>query len=139
VNLDAVCITLSKSKESSKLLKSDLIPHSLGHRMKFSYVPSLFNIQSGKELSDDLIVPILLLRHGIPQVFGSTSSHYLIKDHVMLFFHVGLVNPFRKCHGLDLGNDDRLIAVLLKSCVKFIVNAGFLLNKPCIFLSLFLH
>jgi hypothetical protein len=44
VNLDMVCIMLSKSKEPSKLLKSDLIPSSLGHPIKFSYAPPLSSI-----------------------------------------------------------------------------------------------
>jgi hypothetical protein len=39
VNLDAVCVIPSKSKEPSKLLKGDLISHSLGHLMELSHVP----------------------------------------------------------------------------------------------------
>jgi hypothetical protein len=91
--------------------------------------PPLFNIQGGIELSNYLIVPILLKRHDIPQVFGSTSSHYLIKDHVMLCLHIGLVNPLRNCHMLGLGNDHRLIEVLLKCRVKSTVNARFFFNN----------
>jgi hypothetical protein len=135
VNLVAICIISLKPKEPSKLLKGDLILPSLSHLIKFSCVPPLFNIQGGIELSNYLIIPILLERHDIPQVYGSTSSQYLIKDPIMLSFHVGPVNPLRKCHGLDLGIDDRLIEVMLKCCVKFVVNVGFLLNKPWIFLS----
>jgi hypothetical protein len=84
MNLDVICVIPSKSKEPSKMLKGDLIPHSLGHPMKLSRVPPLFNIQGGIELSNYLIISILLKRHDIPQVFGSISSHYLIKDRVML-------------------------------------------------------
>jgi hypothetical protein len=125
VNLDAVCVIPFKSKEPSKLLKGDPIPHSLGHPMKLPRVPPLFNIQGGIELSNYLIVPILLKRHDIPQVFGSTSSHYLIKDRVMLCLHIGSVNPLRNCRGLAHGNDHRLIEALLKCRVKSIVNAMF--------------
>jgi hypothetical protein len=39
VNLDAVCVIPSKSKEPSKLLKGDLISHSLGHPMELPRVP----------------------------------------------------------------------------------------------------
>jgi hypothetical protein len=134
VNLVVICIISPKPKEPSKLLEGDLISHSLSHPMKISCVPPLFNIQGVIELSNYLIIPIILERNDIPQVFSSTSSHYLIRDPVMLSFHVGLVNPLRKCHRLGLGNDDRLIEVLLKC-----VNVGFHLNKPWIFLSLFPH
>jgi hypothetical protein len=130
VNLVAVCVIPSKSKEPTKLLKGDLIPPFLVHPIELPRVPPLFNIQGGIELSNYLIIPILLKRHGIPQVFGSTRSHYLIKDHVMLCLHIGLVNPLRNCHGLGLGNDYRLIEVLLKCRVKSIVNAMFFFNKP---------
>jgi hypothetical protein len=92
--------------------------------------PPLLNIQGGKELSDDLIVLIHLKRHDIPQVFGSTSSHCLIKNHIMLSLHIGLVNPMRNCHRLGLGNGHGLIDVLLKCRVKSIVNARFFFNKP---------
>jgi hypothetical protein len=93
MNFDAVCITLSKSKEPGKLLKSDLIPHSLGHPMKFSCVPPpLLNIQSGKELSDDLIIPILLESHKLSQMLGSTSTHNFIKNPVTLALHVTLIH-----------------------------------------------
>jgi hypothetical protein len=119
VNLDAVCVISSKSKEPSKLLKGDLIPPSFGHPMKLPHVPLLFNIQGGIELSNYLIVLILLKRHDIPQVFDSTSSHYLIKDHVMLYLHIGLVNPLRNFYELGHGNGPRLIEVLLKCHVKF--------------------
>jgi hypothetical protein len=139
MNIDAVCVIPSKSKESSKLLKGDLIPPPLGHPMELPCVPPLLNIQGGIELSNYLIVPILLKRHDIPQVFGSTSSHYLIKDRVMLCLHIGLINPLRNCCRLGLGNDHRLIVVLLKCRVKSIVNVMFLCNKPWIFFSLFPH
>jgi hypothetical protein len=105
VNLYAVCIIPSKSKELSKLLKCDLIPHSLGHSMELPHILPLFNIQGGIELSNYLIVPILLESHGIPQVLGSTSTHYLVKDHVMLSLLIGPVNPLGNRHMLDLGND----------------------------------
>jgi hypothetical protein len=101
--------------------------------------PSLFNIQGGIELSNYLIVLILLKRHDIPQVFGSTGSHYLIKNRVMLCFHIGPVNPLRNCRGLGLGNDHRLIEVLLKCRVKSIVNGRFFFNKHWIFFPLFPH
>jgi hypothetical protein len=55
--------------------------------------PILLNIQGGKELSDDLIISILWESHDIPQVLGSTSTHYLIKEPVMLSLHVGLIYP----------------------------------------------
>jgi hypothetical protein len=51
-------------------------------------------------LSNYLIVLILLKRHDIPQVFGSTSTHYLIKDHIMLYLHIGPINPLKNCHRL---------------------------------------
>jgi hypothetical protein len=128
VNLDAVCVISSKFKEPSNLLKCDLILPSLGHPMKLPRVPPLFNIHGGIELSNYLIALILLKRYDIPQVFSSTSSHYLIKDHVMLCLHIGPINPLRNCHELGLGNDHRLIEVLLKCCVKAIVNARFFFN-----------
>jgi hypothetical protein len=109
VNLDTVCVILSKSKEASKLFKGDLIPPSLGHPMKLPRVPPLFNIQGGIELSNYLIIPILLESHGIPQVLGSTSTHYLIKDRIMLSLHIGPVNPLGNHHMLGLGNDHGLI------------------------------
>jgi hypothetical protein len=139
VNLDTVCIISSKSKEPSKLLKGDLIPPFLGHSMEFSCVSPLLNIQAGKELSDDLIVPILFESHDIPQVLGSTRTHYLIKDRVMLFLHIGPVNPLGNHHEIGFGNDHGLIEVLLKCRVKPIITAWFLLNKPQIFFSLFPH
>jgi hypothetical protein len=135
VNLDVICVIPSKSKEPSKLLKCDLIPPSLGHPMKLTHVPPLFNIQGGIELGNYLTVLILLKRHDIPQVFGSTSSHYLIKDCIMLCLHIGPVNPLRNCRGLSLSNDHGLIEVLLKCRVKSIVNARFFFNKPWIFSS----
>jgi hypothetical protein len=130
VNLDVVCVIPSKSKEPSKLLKGDLIPPSLGHPMKLPRVPPLFNIHGGIKLSNYLIVPILLKRHDIPQVFGSTSNHYVIKDRMMLYLHIGPVNPLRNCYRLGLGNDHKLIEVLLKYRVKSIVNVKFFFNKP---------
>jgi hypothetical protein len=139
VNLDVVCVIPSKYKKPSKLLKGDLIPPSLGHSMELPRVPPLFNIQGGIELSNYLIVLILLKRHDIPQVFDSTSSHYLIKDHVMLCLHIGPVNPLRNCRELNLGNDHRLKKVLLKCRVKSIVNARFFFNKPWILFPLFSH
>jgi hypothetical protein len=39
VNLDAVYVILSKSKEPSKLLKCDIIPPSLGHPIELPRVP----------------------------------------------------------------------------------------------------
>jgi hypothetical protein len=122
VNLDTVYIILSKSKEASKLLKGDIIPPSLDHPLEFSCVSPHLNIQGGKELSDGLMVPILLESHDIPQVLGSTSTPYLIKDHVILSLHIGPVNPLGNHHGLSLGNDHRLIEVQLKCCVKPIIN-----------------
>jgi hypothetical protein len=138
VNLDTVCIISSKSKEPSKLLKVDLVLPSLGHPMELSHVHPLFNIQGDIELSNYLIVLILLESHDIPQALGSTSTHYLIKDRVMLSLHIGPVNPLRNCHGLGIVNDHRLIEVLLKCRVKPIINVWFFLNKPHIF-SLFPH
>jgi hypothetical protein len=120
VNPNMVSIIPSKSKEPSKLLKGDLILPSLGHLMEFSCASPLLNIQGGKELSDDLIVPILLESHDIPQVLGSTSTDYLIKDCVMLSLRIGLVNPLGNRHGLGLGNDHE--EVLLKCCAKPIIN-----------------
>jgi hypothetical protein len=96
VNLDAVCVIPSKSKEPSKLLKGDLILPSFGHPMKLPHAPPLFNIQGGIELSNYLIVPILLKRHKTPQVFGSTSSHYLIKNCVML-----CLPPYRSSQSIE--------------------------------------
>jgi hypothetical protein len=91
MNLDAICVIPSKSKEPNKLLKGDLISSPLGHPMELPRAPPppLFNIQGGIELNNYLIVSILLKRHDIPQVFGSTSIHYLIKDRVMLCLHIG--------------------------------------------------
>jgi hypothetical protein len=124
VNLVVVCIFSSKSKEPSKLLICDHIAPSLGYPMKLSCVPPPFlNIQGGKELSYDFIVPFFSESYDIPQVFGSTSSHHLIKDLVTLALHVVLVNPLRNCHGLSLENDDELIEILLKYRVKSVVNA----------------
>jgi hypothetical protein len=139
VKLVAVCIFSPKSKEPSKLLIGDLIPPSLGHPMKLPCVPPFLNIQSGRELSYDFIVLILSESHDIPQVFGFTSSHHLIKDPITIALHVVPVNPLRNCHRLSLGNDDELIEVLLKYRVKSVVNARFLLNKPQVFFSLFPH
>jgi hypothetical protein len=139
VNLNAVCIIPSKSQEPSKLLKGDLILPSLGHPMELSRVPPLFNIQGGIELSNYLIVSILLESHDIPQVLGSTSTHYLIKDRVMFSLHIGPVNPLENRHGLGLDNDHRLIEVLLKCRVKPIINAWFFLNKTRIFFPLLPH
>jgi hypothetical protein len=107
--------------------------------MKLPRVPQLFNIQGDIELSNYLIITILLKRHDIPQVLGSMSTHYLIKDRVMLSLHIGQVNPLRNRHRLGLGNDHRLIEVLLKCRVKLIINAWFLLNKHQIFFPLFPH
>jgi hypothetical protein len=139
VNLVAICIFSSKSKEPSKLLIGDHIPFSLSHPIELPCVPLFLNIQGGKELSYDFIVPILTESQDIPQVFGSTSSHHLIKDSITLALHVVPVNPLRNYHGLNLGNDDGLIQVLLKRRVKSVVNARFLLNKPRVFFSLFPH
>jgi hypothetical protein len=88
-------------------------------------------------LSYDFIVPILSERHDIPQVFGSTSSHHLIKNPITLALHVVPVNPLRNYHVLSLRNDDGLIEVLLKCRVKPIINVRFFLNKPRVFLPLF--
>jgi hypothetical protein len=106
VNLVVVCIISPKTKEPSKLFKGDFIPPSLDHLMKFSCVPPLLNIQGGQQLIDDLIIPILLESHAIPQMLGSTSTHYLIKEHVMLSLHVSPIYPLEHCHGLGLCNDD---------------------------------
>jgi hypothetical protein len=135
VNLDTVCIILSKFKKSSKLLIGNHIPHSLYHPMKYSCVPSILNIQSGIELSYYLIILTLLEGHDIPQVLGSTSSHYLIKDHVIFSLHIGPIYPLVHCYGPGLGDDNRLIKVLLKSRVKSVVHARFLLNKQMVFFS----
>jgi hypothetical protein len=99
--------------------------------------PPLLNIHGGKKLNDDLIILILLRSHDIPQVLGFTSTHYLIKDLIMLSLHVGQIYPLRNYYGLSLCNDDRLIEVLLKCHVKHIINTCFLLNKRCIFFPLF--
>jgi hypothetical protein len=139
MNLDAVYIIPSKSKEPSKLLKLDLIPPFLSHPMKLPRVPLLFNIQSGIELSNYLIISIILESHNIPQVLGSTSTNYLIKDRVMLSLRIGSLNPLGNHHRLDFGNDHGLIEVLLKCRVKPIINAWFFLNKPQIFFPLFPH
>jgi hypothetical protein len=139
VNLDVVCVIPFKSKEPSKLLNGDLISSSLDHPMKLPCVPPLFNIQGGIELSNYLIVSILLKRHDIPQVFSSTSSHYLIKDRIMFCLHIDPVNLLRNYRRLGLGNDHRLIEVLLKYRVKYIVNVKFFFNKPWIFFPLFPH
>jgi hypothetical protein len=61
--------------------------------MEFSYVPPLLNIQGDKELSYYFIVSILSESHDIPQVFGSTCSHHIIKDLVTLALHVVPVYP----------------------------------------------
>jgi hypothetical protein len=137
VNLVAVCIFSSKSKEPSKLLIGDLIPPSLDHLMKLFCVPPLLNIQGGKELSYDFIVLIFSESHDIPQVLGSTNSHHLIKDPITFALHVVPVNLLENCHGLVLGNDNGLIEVLLKYCMKPIINASFLLNKPWVFFPFF--
>jgi hypothetical protein len=129
VNLDAVCIIPPKAKKSSKLLKSDLIPPSLGHPMEFPCISRIFNKQSGIELCYYFVVLILLESHEFSQVFGSTSSHNLIKYHVMLSLHVSPINPLGDCHRLVLCNNDGLIEVLLKCHVKSIINPLFHLNK----------
>jgi hypothetical protein len=114
VNLDVVCIIPPKAKKSSKLLKGDLIPPSLGHPIELCYY---------------FVVLILLESHEFSQVFGSTSSHNLIKYHVMLSLHVSPINPLGDCHRLVLCNNDGLIEVLLKCHVKSIINPLFHLNK----------
>jgi hypothetical protein len=68
--------------------------------------PPFLNIQGGKELSDYFIIPILLESYDIPQMLGSTSTHYLIKNLVMLSLHVGPIYPLGNCQGLGLYNDD---------------------------------
>jgi hypothetical protein len=85
------------------------------------------------------VTQILLEIHQLSQVLGSTSSHHLIKDPVILGLHVIPIYPLRNIHGLVLGNDYRLIEVLLKSRVKSVVNARFILNKPWVLFSLFPH
>jgi hypothetical protein len=139
MNLGAVSISSLKSKEPSKLLIGDLIPPPLYHSMKLPCVSSLLNIQGGKELCNNLIVPIFVEDHCIPQVLSPASSHHIIKYEIMLTLHIVPVNPLRDSYKLALRNDDRLIEVLLKSCVKHVVNTNFLLNKPRIFLPLSPH
>jgi hypothetical protein len=73
VNLDVICIIPSKSKEPSKLLKGDLIPSPLSHPIEIPRA-SLFNIQGGIELSNYLIVPILLNRHDIPKCLALQAA-----------------------------------------------------------------
>jgi hypothetical protein len=97
--------------------------------------PLLFNVQGGIELSNYFIIPILLKSHDTPLVLGSTSTHYFIKDHIMLSLHIGPVNPLENRHRLGLGNDHGLIEVLLKCRVKPIIDVWFFLNKPQIFSS----
>jgi hypothetical protein len=105
VNLVVVFNSLPKSKEPSKVFIDDLIPPSISHPMKFSCVPALLNIQGDKELSYDFIVPILSESHDIPQVFGFTCNHHLIKGPVMLSLHVILVNPLEESYRFVLRND----------------------------------
>jgi hypothetical protein len=129
VNLDSICIILSKFKKSSKLLIGNHIPPSLCHPIKYSCVPPILNIQSGIELSYYLIIPTLLEGHNIPQVLVSTCSHYFIKDPIMFSLHIGLIYPLGHCYRPGLGDDNGLIKVLLKGRVKSVVHAQFLLNK----------
>jgi hypothetical protein len=139
VNLGAVCISSPKSKEPSKVLIGDLIPPPLHHPMKFPFVSPLLNIQGGEELCDDLIVPVLSKSHDISQVFGFTCSHNLIKYRIMLSLLVISINPMRYCHRLVLGDDDRIIKILLECRVKHVVNSNLLLSKPQIFHPILSH
>jgi hypothetical protein len=118
MNLDGVCIISSKYKKSSKLLIGNHIPPFLCHPIKYSCVPPILNILSGIELSYYLIIPTLLEGHDIPQVLGSTSSHHLIKDCVIFSLHIGPIYPLGHCYGSGLGDDNELIKVLVKSCVR---------------------
>jgi hypothetical protein len=88
-------------------------------------------------LSYHFIVLILSKRHGIPQVLGSTSSHNLIKDPVILALYVVPVNPLRNYDGFVISNDNGLIEVMLECLVKSIINSSFLLNKSWVFFPLF--
>jgi hypothetical protein len=90
--------------------------------MKFPSIPSLLNIQGGKELGNYLIVLILGEGHDLPQVFGLTSSHHLIKDVIMLVLHISPIYQLNDSHQLVLGNYGRLIEVLLKSGIESVVN-----------------
>jgi hypothetical protein len=62
-------------------------------------------------------------------VLGSTSSHNLIKDPVILALYVVPVNPLRNYDGFVIRNDNGLIEVMLECLVKSIINSSFLLNK----------
>jgi hypothetical protein len=55
---------------------------------------------------------------------------HLIKYRVMLSHHIGPVNLLGNRHELGLGNDHRLIEVLLKYLVKSIINVWFFPNNP---------
>jgi hypothetical protein len=81
----------------------------------------LLKAYSGIELSNHFVVPIFLESQDISQVLGLASCNDFIKDWVMLVLYVGSINPLRICHWFALDYDYRLIEILLKKGVKYIV------------------
>jgi hypothetical protein len=94
---------------------------SIGHPMEVPCIPTLLNIHSCIELNNHFIVLIFLECYDIPQVFGSASSHKIIKNQIMLLFHIAPINPLRDGYWLALWNDHTLIEILLKPSVKHVV------------------
>jgi hypothetical protein len=89
--------------------------------MEVPNISMLLNIQSGIKLSNHHVVPIFLEGDDISQVFGSASSHTIIKNRIMLVFLITLINPLGDGYWLALWKNHTLIEVLLKPSVEPVV------------------
>jgi hypothetical protein len=111
-------------KELGKLSELDAKPSTICHPHKDSLL--LIKKESGVELYDDLLVPVVAKRQKVGNAMELTSFQNFVEVHILLSLHVVQVYPLYLDNRRSLPIEHIVVPVLLKESPKALVSAPFL-------------
>jgi hypothetical protein len=86
----------------------------------------LIKEESGVELCDDLLVPVVAKLQKVRDAMELTSFQNSVEVRILLALHVVQVYPLHLDHRHSLPVEHRVVPVLLKECPETLVSAPFL-------------
>jgi hypothetical protein len=111
-------------KYLSKLRKLYVEPLTISHPHKNPLF--LVKEESGVELSDDFLIPIVSELQKVGDAMEITSFNYSIEGGILLLPHVVKMNPLHRNDMLGLPVEHSVVPILLKEGPKMLVGASFL-------------
>jgi hypothetical protein len=111
-------------KKLDKLCKLDVEPSAISH----PHEDPLFLIkeESGIELCDDLLVPVVPKLQNFRDAMKVTSFKNFVEGGILLLPHIVKVNPLHQDNMLDLPVKHRAIPILMEGSPKMLIGAPFL-------------